>query len=151
MKYLKGVLDESLRLYPPVPIDGKVAINDDVLPNGMKIRAGWGLAWSAWVMGRHPDFWENPTEVRPERWFENGSQLFNGGKSVPYQYPPFIPFNYGPRTCLGLNMAYLEAKVLICLILQKYKLRLVPGHPIVPAPAITIYSKHGMLMTVEPR
>eukprot|EP01103_Thecamoeba_quadrilineata_P010370 TRINITY_DN221_c0_g1_i1.p1 TRINITY_DN221_c0_g1~~TRINITY_DN221_c0_g1_i1.p1 ORF type:complete len:488 (-),score=79.60 TRINITY_DN221_c0_g1_i1:72-1535(-) len=148
LKYLQSVIDESLRLYPPVPIDQKYSVEDDVLPNGYKIKAGTIVEWSAWVNGRHPDFWEEPLLFKPERW--SGPE-HNGGKPVPNRVPPFIPFQFGPRLCLGMNMAYLEVKIMICLILQKMTLRLAPDQKVRYLPTITISAKDGIVMTVHPR
>jgi len=145
MKYLQAVIDETLRLYPPVPIDPKEAAADDVLPNGYLIKKGMIVEWNAWALGRHPDFWDNPTEFRPERWFGE-----NGGKPIPQgNRPPFVPFQYGPRVCLGINYAYLEVKVLIILILQRFRLRLMVGHKPTYKSAVTISVKNGMFMTVN--
>lgn len=60
------------------------------------------MAYSPWVLGRHPDYWADPLSFKPDRWL--GSE-HNGGKPVPIVGTlPFIPFNYGPRTCLGIKM-----------------------------------------------
>lgn len=144
LKCLERVIDETLRLYPPVPVDGKSAVNDDVLPDGTFIPAGSDIAYSPWVLGRHPDYWADPLSFKPDRWL--GSE-HNGGKPVPTVGTlPFIPFNYGPRTCLGIKMAYLEVKVLACLLLQQLSLELVPGHDVSYLPAVTISARHGMKM-----
>eukprot|EP01103_Thecamoeba_quadrilineata_P010371 TRINITY_DN221_c0_g2_i1.p1 TRINITY_DN221_c0_g2~~TRINITY_DN221_c0_g2_i1.p1 ORF type:complete len:494 (-),score=100.74 TRINITY_DN221_c0_g2_i1:28-1509(-) len=148
MKYLQAVIDETLRLYPAVPLDPKYAVNDDVLPNGTKIPAGTTVEWTAWLMGRHPDFWENPLECIPERWIEPDA---NGGKKVPNRVPPFIPFQFGPRLCLGMNMAYLEVKIMICLLLSKLKLRLAPNQTVRYQPTITLSAKEGIWFHVVPR
>ncbi len=66
------------------------------------IWAQTAIDFSPWVLGRHPDYWDLPLEFRPERWIEEGVL---GKKPVPKtNTPPFIPFNYGPRTCLGMKM-----------------------------------------------
>ncbi len=49
LPYLKAALDETLRLYPAVPVDPKEPLKDDVLPNGVKVKAGDFVTWSAWV------------------------------------------------------------------------------------------------------
>jgi len=149
MPYLKGVVEETLRLYPPVPIDPKSAVADDVLPNGTIIKKGYSVEWSAWVLGRHPDFWDCPSEFRPERWIYGLEQ--NGGKPVSYHVPPYIPFQYGPRLCLGQQMAYVEVKIALCLILQKFQLVLVEGQHVTYKPTITISAKNGMWMKVKKR
>jgi cytochrome P450 len=148
MKYISAVIDETLRLYPAVPVDPKYAVENDTLPSGHFIPKGTTVEWSAWVMGRHPDFWEDPDSFKPERWF--GAEN-NGGKSLPNRVPPFIPFQFGPRLCLGQNMAYLEIKVLLCLILQKMTLRLIPNQTVHYQPTITLSAKNGIFMSVHPR
>jgi len=142
MKYLKACIDETLRLYPPVPNDSKKSQNSDVLPNGMVIRKGSVLIWSAWLMGRLEEYWDNPTEYRPERWLGD-----NGGKPIPTtNQPPFMPFQIGPRICLGMNMAYLEVKVLTCIILKKFHLQLQDGHNVRCKRALTMNTVSGMKM-----
>jgi len=146
LKYIQAVIDETLRLYPPVPIDPKMALNDDVLPNGFVIKKGFIVEWNQWVMGRHPDFWDCPTEMRPERWFGD-----NGGKPVPHgNQPPFIPFQFGPRTCIGIQFAYLEIKVVLCSVLQAgLRLKLHPHPPVEVQSSITLTCRYGMPMTVH--
>eukprot|EP01102_Stenamoeba_stenopodia_P018914 TRINITY_DN7017_c0_g1_i1.p1 TRINITY_DN7017_c0_g1~~TRINITY_DN7017_c0_g1_i1.p1 ORF type:complete len:519 (-),score=124.62 TRINITY_DN7017_c0_g1_i1:363-1919(-) len=145
MKYLQMVVDETLRLYPPVPIDPKSAVNDDVLPNGYQVRAGDNVEWNQWVMGHHPEFWDCPNEFRPERW--DGE---NGGKPIPKgNVPPFVPFQYGPRTCLGIQFAYQEVKLVTCILLSRgIRLRLKEGHQVHYKSAITISVKNGLPMYV---
>jgi len=146
LKYLQAVIDETLRMYPPVPIDPKSAVNDDVLPGGFVVKKGMIVEWNAWILGRHPDYWDNPMEMRPERWFGE-----NGGKPIPKgNQPPFIPFQYGPRTCLGIQFAYVEIKAVLCSIFQAgLELKLYPSPPVEVQSAITLTARHGMPMTVH--
>jgi len=142
MKYLKACIDETLRLYPPVPNDSKKSQDSDVLPDGTVIRKGSVLVWSAWLMGRLEEYWDNPNEYRPERWLGD-----NGGKPIPsINQPPFMPFQIGPRVCLGMHMAYLEVKVLTCLILKKFQLQLLQGHTVRCKRGITMNTIAGMKM-----
>jgi len=100
------------------------------------------------------DGWQQPAPGCDGRAHDGDSpaDLYgNGGKPNRLHTPPFVPFQYGPRTCLGMNMAYLEVKVMAALILQqqpRLSLRLAPGHRIVPAPAVTIFARYGMWMNV---
>ena len=147
LKYLKSVINETLRMHPPVPFDPKVAVEEDVLPSGFKVEKGWLVFYSPFTMGRNEKYWEKPDEFVPERWEEPNK--FNGGKQInPSQ---FAVFQLGPRRCLGEKAALLEATIIIILISQKYKLRLKKGHPVQYLSGVTVLAKYGMLMTVEKR
>ena len=82
MPYLNGVIHEALRLHPPVPFNVKVNTKDDVLPDGTKVPAGSWMAYFSCGMGRDPERYANPAEMRPERWipFKQPS---------PFEFPVF--------------------------------------------------------------
>jgi len=142
MKYLRVVIDETLRLYPPVPWDPKFAVHDDVLPSGCKVPAGALVSWSAYAMGRLERYWEEPEKFDPTR-FLSASE-----KRHPFL---FIPFQAGPRICLGQQMAYLEVSVVLCTLLRKFRFHLVPNQDITYVPNITWLAKNGIKMVVESR
>ena len=118
MNYLSAIFSEALRLHPPVPTDGKEAVVDDVFPSGLKIRAGDSAVYLPFVMGRHPDLWENPLIFDPKRWLDPQGKF---RQDSPFRYPVF---QAGPRQCLGKDFAYTEAKVMLVLLLQKYDIRI---------------------------
>ena len=136
-KYLRWVFDEVLRLYPPIPVDTRSAIEDDVLPTvpTARVPKGTFLVYSAWIMGRHPKYWENPLQFRPERW---------GEKGVPKDRYTFVPFHAGPQTCMGMNLAYLEASIILIEILSKFRFQLDETHPVAPRKFIVLTAKGGM-------
>nr|GMC90920.1 cytochrome P450 704C1-like [Ipomoea batatas] len=73
MPYLHATLTETLRLYPAVPIDGRCAETDDVLPDGFKVKKGDGVYYMSYAMGRMPYIWgDDAEEFRPERWLKDG-------------------------------------------------------------------------------
>ncbi|EEF50415.1 heme binding protein, putative [Ricinus communis] len=73
MHYLHATLTETLRLYLGVPLDGRCAKEDDILPDGFRMRKGDGLFYMAYAMGRMPYIWgEDAEDFRPERWLNNG-------------------------------------------------------------------------------
>jgi len=144
--YLKAVIDETLRLWPPVPGDFKHALKDDVLPSGTKVPGGVNIVWCQWVMSRIPLYWDDPLVFRPERWLGDSKIAPPNGN-----HPPFIPFQYGPRTCLGLQMAYLEVKLITVMIMQRFSMRHDPNHQVAILRAVTLGAKYGMNMILEKR
>ncbi|XP_071937171.1 cytochrome P450 704C1-like [Coffea arabica] len=118
MHYLHATLTETLRLYPGVPVDGRCADADDILPDGSQVKQGDGVYYMSYAMGRMPYIWgEDAEDFRPERWLKNG--IFQ--PESPYK---FVAFHAGPRTCLGKDFAYRQMKILSAALLYYYKFRL---------------------------
>ncbi|XP_022765619.1 cytochrome P450 704C1-like isoform X2 [Durio zibethinus] len=119
MQYLHAALTETLRLYPAVPVDGKNAAENDVLPDGFKVKKGDGVSYMAYAMGRMTYVWgEDADEYRPERWLDNG----NFRPDSPFK---FTAFQAGPRICLGKEFAYRQMKILAAVLLHFFQFRLV--------------------------
>ncbi|GAV75693.1 p450 domain-containing protein [Cephalotus follicularis] len=118
MHYLHAALTETLRLYPAVPMDGKVAEIDDVLPDGFRIKKGDGVYFMSYAMGRMPYIWgEDAEDYRPERWLNNG--VFQ--PESPFK---FISFNAGPRICLGKEFSYRQMKIVSVALLHYFRFKL---------------------------
>jgi len=153
MVYLKAVINETLRLSPPVPVDGKTAINDDFIPElGIHIKKGEHLQWSAWTLGRNPKYWDQPLLFKPERWLgENGGKQ-NNNPSDKSLTPPFIPFNMGPRICLGQRLAIEETIITLSNILSKYSFT--PTNRSInvkPLTSVTLSAKGGLWLVPKKR
>lgn len=119
MHYLHAALTETLRLYPAVPLDGKSSEEDDVLPDGFKIKKGDGVNYMAYPMGRMTYIWgEDAEEFRPERWLHDG--VFQ--PESPFK---FTAFQGGPRMCLGKEFAYRQMKIMAAFLVFFFKFRLV--------------------------
>lgn len=137
LSYTRKVIQESMRLYPPIWIIERRVIEEDVIA-GYTLPAGSAVVISPYALHRHPAFWERPEEFDPSR----------------FDSPPpaaYIPFGAGPRSCIGSEFAMLEAQLITAMVMQAFQLRLVPGHPVEPLPDITLRSKFGMMMTPHPR
>ncbi|KAI8138205.1 cytochrome P450 [Fennellomyces sp. T-0311] len=146
MIYAHAVFYEVLRLYPSVPTNVKVALEDDMLPDGTPVRKGDSLSWSPYSMGRSSRLWgPNAREFVPERWITPDGELRRESQG---HWPAF---HAGPRVCLGQNLATLEALVAITLLLKRYKFSLVPGQNITYAVSLTHPMKDGMKVFVERR
>ena len=135
MRYLHATLTEAMRLYPPVPFNGRVAVADDVLPDGTTVRAGWFANYSAYAMGRMEKLWgENFLEFVPERWLDDG------GEFVAVDTARYPVFHAGPRACLGKEMAYVQMKTVAAAVLRRFRLN-------VQAPAASMESPPAYEMT----
>lgn len=100
LPYTHAVFNETLRLYPPIPIEIKQALSSTTLPDGTLLPAGCILVWCVWAMNRSHETWgEDADHFRPERWL---SQQNRSAAEFPV-------FNGGSRLCLGKKMAELVA------------------------------------------
>jgi len=141
LPYTEWALNESMRLYPPAWTQGRRATKAFEL-DGVHFPAGTMVMFSQWVIHRLPDIWDDPEAFRPERW-----DPVNGQKTPPWSY---FPFGGGPRICIGMPFAQLEAKLLLATILQQYTPHLAPGYRLELNPLITLRPKHGMPMILIP-
>jgi cytochrome P450 len=142
LTYTQMVLEESMRLYPPAWLFGRKAAADDEL-RGYHIPANSIILMSPYCTHRHPDFWENQETFDPERFSPERS-----ANRPPYAY---FPFAGGPRLCIGNTFALTEAKLVLATIGQRYRLRLVPDHPVEYEALLNLRTRYGMHMTLQPR
>eukprot|EP01012_Entosiphon_sulcatum_P016626 TRINITY_DN2155_c0_g1_i1.p1 TRINITY_DN2155_c0_g1~~TRINITY_DN2155_c0_g1_i1.p1 ORF type:complete len:517 (-),score=75.92 TRINITY_DN2155_c0_g1_i1:1315-2865(-) len=142
LPYLHAVIYETLRLHPPVPVDSKVTAIDDIWPDGTKVPKNTRVIFFVWGMGRSEAIWgADCLEFKPERWI---------GRDPPSQFE-FPVFQAGPRVCLGLNMAILEAKVVTTLLLQRFRFSAVPDQTVTYSRMLTMSIKGGYKVVVSPR
>jgi cytochrome P450 len=142
LKYTNMVLEEALRLYPPVGIFSRKAIADDEL-GGYPIPANSMILVSPYATQHHPDYWPDPECFDPER--------FTPERSAGRSHYAYFPFSSGPRMCIGSSFAMMEAQLILATIAQHYQLRMVPGHPVEPQMLVTLRPKYGLRMTIHRR
>ena len=98
---------------------------------------------SPYIVHRDARWFSDPLRFNPDRWTPE----------FKASLPPFayMPFGGGPRRCIGDQFAWTELVLVASTIAQRWRLRLVPGHPVVPQAVVTLRLKHGLRMSVERR
>jgi cytochrome P450 len=145
LPYTEKVIRESLRLYSPGWMMGRRALNNYEV-GGYVAPAGSVLVVSQYVMHRDPRYFPEPLRFDPERWTPEFK-----AKLPKYAY---FPFGGGPRGCIGEGFAWMEMTLIVATVAQQWKLRLIPEHPVVPQPLVTLqpkHGKHGLSMIALPR
>jgi cytochrome P450 len=142
LEYLTRVINESLRIRPPVWLMSRMPTNDDVIA-GYHIPAGSQMLISSYVSHHHPEFWPNPEGFDPERWLPE--EVAKRPKNA------WFPFSGGPHQCIGGYFGLMEMAIVISMVLQRYELEVVPGHRVEAKPGITLGFKHGLQMTLRRR
>ncbi|NWH58597.1 CP3AC protein, partial [Geococcyx californianus] len=121
MEYLDMVVNESLRLFPPVGRIERVC-KKTVEINGVTIPKGMIIVIPTYVLHRDPGCWPEPEEFRPERFSKENKESMD-----PYT---FLPFGAGPRNCIGMRFALLIVKVAVVVLLQNFSFRTCKETPI---------------------
>lgn len=142
LTYARMVVEESMRLYPPVHTIAREALADDTLA-GRHVPKGSAVLIAPWVLHRHSKLWQNPGRFDPER--------FSPEQTAARPRFSYLPFGGGRRICIGAAFATAEATILLATITLRYRLRPVAGHPVEPQGLITLRARHGMKMTLLPR
>lgn len=142
LPYTRMVIDESMRLYPPILLFARETLAPDTI-NGYHIPAGAMITLSQYITHRHPDYWEQPEAFNPENFTPERM-----AKRPRYAY---FPFGGGQRICIGNNFALLEMALALSMIGQRFQLRLVPGQNIQPRMVGTLRPNAPVMMTLEHR
>jgi len=141
MPMTRAVFEEALRLYPPLWTYSREAVGRDSLGE-VPLRKGDTVMICPYAIHRNPRVWPDPDSFAPERFIGEATR-----RRHAYSY---LPFAAGPRSCLGDRFAMTEAMIVLAKTLQRYSLDLVPGHPVVPEPMITLRPRHGVRMRLTP-
>ncbi|HEX2674086.1 MAG TPA: cytochrome P450 [Polyangiaceae bacterium] len=134
---LDYVVKESLRLFPPAPLNHRITARDSTLGE-YRIPAGTEVLSSIYHTHRMAELYPDPLRFRPDRW-----QSLDPG---PYGYNPF---GAGPRMCIGATFAWFEIKIVLALLLQRFRLELVPNQRIGRYFGITLCPSPRVLMRVQ--
>jgi cytochrome P450 len=144
LPWTMAVLQESMRLYPPVPAVSRVAIRRDEI-DGVKVPAGTVLIILPYLMHRDPGVWANPEGFDPERFMPGHPSAVGRPRQA------FMPFGAGRRICVGSGFALMEGVLLAAMTAQRYEFDLVPGTRIRREVAITLRPRDGLPVMVRRR
>eukprot|EP00268_Persea_americana_P052695 TRINITY_DN59137_c0_g1_i1.p1 TRINITY_DN59137_c0_g1~~TRINITY_DN59137_c0_g1_i1.p1 ORF type:complete len:161 (+),score=23.78 TRINITY_DN59137_c0_g1_i1:27-509(+) len=144
--YLHAALCESLRLFPPVPINIKNVLKPEVLPTGETVQGRTTIAILIYAMGRMESVWgEDCLEFKPERWISESGRL----KFEPSH--KFLAFNAGPRICLGKEMAFMQMKAAAAALIYNFRFQVLEGHPVSPKLSVILHMDKGLMVQVTDR
>ncbi len=142
LRYTEMVFAEAMRMYPPAWIIGRRALNDYEL-NGYHVPNRSIILMSQYVAHHNPKYFPDPDRFDPERWTAEARE-----SRPKFSY---FPFGGGPRLCIGESFAWMEGVLVMATLARKWRMRLVPGHPVELQPIVTLRPKHGMKMRLEHR
>jgi cytochrome P450 len=138
----RAVIDEAMRLYPPIVGITRTAKRRDVLA-GWAIERGTMVVVSPYVLHRHRLLWQAPDIFDPSR--------FLGSASRPIDRYAYLPFGVGPRMCIGAAFALQEATLALATIMKNFSVALAPGQSVWPVQRYTLRPRDPVMMLVRPR
>lgn len=131
----QGLLEESLRLYPPTWLFARVPREDDRLPSGTQVLAGQNLLVCQYLMHRHPGTFPEPGRFDPTR-FQSPAMARHAGRT-------YFPFGAGPHRCIGDKLARLETLTVLVTIAREFAFTRAESKPVIPIPGLTLGVRGG--------
>lgn len=142
LRFLRQLIDETLRLSGPVAMVARTAVEADVV-TGYQVEPGDVVLPFFWATHRHPDFWREPERFEPQRFSAEESQGRN-----PWSY---LPFSAGQRMCIGNTFALVESVLLLSMLLQRFEVRVPEGQQIEPKLMATLRPSRPVMIELTPR
>jgi cytochrome P450 len=142
LPYTRQIFQETMRLYPPLAIIPREAIEDDEIA-GHRIPAGQMVSVTPYTIHRHPEFWQSPDVFDPDRFAPQNQQN---------HYPmAWLPFGGGQRACIGREFAYMEGVFILAMIMQRFTLSAPADFITKSRLALTPHPESGVLIYLKPR
>jgi cytochrome P450 len=140
--FTRMVFAESMRMYPPIYIIARQAIEDFPIGNYI-VPAGTVVLVSPYLIHHDSRFHAEPAKFNPYSW--------SGRTGMQHSRYDYFPFSSGPRSCIGQQYAWLEGILVLATIAQSWRLKLVPNYPVELKQVINLRPKYGMMMNVYRR
>ena len=140
--YLRKLVDEAMRLYPPLPIMPRVAAAEDIVC-GRRIPRKAIVIVAPWIVHRHQKLWREPDAFDPER--------FSPEQAAARSRYAYLPFSIGPHICIGATLAMVEILITVAVLARRLRFRLAPGRRVEPVAWTSLRPGRGLWMNVEPR
>jgi cytochrome P450 len=140
LPYLCRVVDESLRRYPPIWLFPRDA-NADAELCGHHVPANTSILMTPYASHHNPAYWADPEAFDPDRFLPE--------RSAGRPRYAYLPFGGGRRQCIGYYLALLELRLVVAMVVQRFRLRVVPDHPVVCGPLVSLRPLHGIRVTLE--
>jgi cytochrome P450 len=141
LPYTTAVFSESMRLYPPVWVVGRRAL-EDVTIGDCDVPRRTIVIVSQYVIHRDERYWPKATEFCPERWLDEAAKE----KRPKFAY---FPFGGGARICIGDSFAWMEGVLMLAVMARRWRFEAVPGHVVALHPTVTLRPKYGLKMVVR--
>lgn len=146
LRYTRQIIDETLRLYPPVWLFTRKAVDSDTLPGeagDFHVPAGCDIFLCPWLLHRDARYWDDPESFLPERFSEESSRARN--RHVYY------PFSLGSRRCIGEFFSMVDMQLHLGLLARHIRFRPLGNEPADVEPHINLRSRHSILLMPELR
>jgi len=141
LAFTRAVVEETMRLYPPVPLLSRQAVSPGRLA-GRAVKPGTMILVAPWLLHRKPSLWENADAFIPDR--------FLPGAKRPHRHA-YIPFSVGPRVCTGQHLGLAEAMICLATLVQAVEMELEPGTQVMPVARLTLRPGAALPMRIRPR
>ena len=142
LPYIRQVLEEAMRLYPPAGLLSRGARRADVLL-GRTLEPGETVMVPIWAVHRHRALWDDPDAFDPDRFAPEAAR-----RRHRYAY---LPFGAGPRVCIGMGFAMMEATIILATLLARLRFTTLPSHRPTPRMLVTVRAEPGIVLGVSRR
>ena len=141
LKFTRAVIDETMRLYPPVFLIARAAAAPDIIA-GMPVKKNNVVLISPWLLHRHEKLWRDPNTFIPSR--------FMAPEPAPDRFA-YLPFGVGARVCIGAHFALVEATLALAKMIGAFRVELLDKEPVMPVGVVTTQPNRSPMFRISPR